>query len=161
MVVIVMGVSGAGKTTVGYMLAEALGWRFLDADDLHPESNLAKMAKGVPLTDEDRMPWLWMLSGLIGAALQQGDDLVLACSALKESYRKTLEVDPARVRFVFLDAPREVLARRLSERRGHFMPASMLDSQLATLEIPASALRVDVSPPVRDVVASIRQALGV
>ncbi|MBZ4422943.1 gluconokinase [Myxococcus sp. RHSTA-1-4] len=160
MVVIVMGVSGAGKTTVGHGLAAALGWRFLDADDLHSESNRAKMAAGVPLTDEDRWPWLWMLSGVIGEALRQGGGLVVACSALKESYRKVLEVDPARVRWVYLDAPREVLARRLALRRGHFMPPSLLDSQLATLEVPTGALRVDVSSPVSEVVARIREGLG-
>jgi gluconokinase len=160
MVVIIMGVSGAGKTTVGATLAEALGWRFLDADDLHPAPNLAKMASGIPLTDEDRWPWLWMLSGIIGAALKQGDALVIACSALKEAYRKVLEVDPKQVRWVFLDAPRELLARRLAERKGHFLPASMLDSQLATLEVPTSALRVDVSPPTKEVVARIIEELG-
>ncbi|NMO16030.1 gluconokinase [Pyxidicoccus fallax] len=160
MVVIVMGVSGAGKTTVGSSLAEALGWRFLDADDLHPVPNKVKMAQGVPLTDEDRWPWLWMLSGVIGEALRQGDGLVVACSALKEAYRKVLEVDAARVRFVYLDASRELLASRLSQRHGHFMPPSLLDSQLATLEVPDSALRVDVTPPVKEVVARIREGLG-
>lgn len=160
MVVIVMGVSGAGKTTVGRALAASLGWRFVDADDLHPQSNIAKMAAGVPLTDEDRWPWLWMLSGLIGAALKQGDDVVLACSALKASYRQVLAVDPARVRWVYLDAPREVLAKRLSQRHGHFMPPSLLDSQLATLELPEDALRVDVTPPPDVVVKRIREALG-
>ncbi len=162
MVVIVMGVSGSGKTTVGHALAQSLGWRFVDADDLHPQSNIVKMAAGVPLTDEDRWPWLWMLSGMIGAALKQGDDLVVACSALKASYRKVLalEPEPARVRWVYLDAPREVLARRLAHRHGHFMPPSLLDSQLATLELPTDALRVDVSPPPDEVVKRIREELG-
>lgn len=161
MVVIVMGVSGAGKTTVGHALAAALGWRFLDADDLHPEPNRVKLASGVPLTDEDRWPWLWLLAGVIGEALRQEDGLVMACSALKEAYRKVLEVDPARVRVVYLDAPREVLARRLAERQGHFMPPSLLDSQLATLEVPAGALRVDVTPPVDAVVRRVREGLGI
>ncbi|QSQ20702.1 gluconokinase [Pyxidicoccus parkwayensis] len=160
MVVIVMGVSGAGKTTEGRALAASLGWRFVDADDLHPQSNIAKMAAGVPLTDEDRWPWLRMLSGLIGAALKQGDDLVVACSALKASYRQVLEVDPARMRWVYLDAPREVLASRLAQRHGHFMPPSLLDSQLETLELPANALRVDVTPPPEEVVKRIREGLG-
>jgi gluconokinase len=160
MVVIVMGVSGAGKTTVGQTLAESLGWRFVDADDLHPKANVVKMAAGVPLTDEDRWPWLQVLREVVLEALARGEDLVLVCSALKRSYRALLDVDPARMRWVYLDAPREVLARRLSQRHGHFMPPSLLDSQLATLEVPEDALRVDVSPPPEAVVRSIREALG-
>jgi gluconokinase len=160
MVVIVMGVSGAGKTTVGRALADALGWRFVDADDLHPKDNIVKMAAGVPLVDEDRWPWLQVLREVVAEALERDEDLVLVCSALKSSYRAQLEVDPARMRWVYLDAPHEVLARRLANRHGHFMPPSLLDSQLATLEVPADALRVDVSPPVEEVVASIRAGLG-
>ncbi|MFP2908044.1 gluconokinase [Pyxidicoccus sp. 3LFB2] len=160
MVVIVMGVSGAGKTTVGRVLAESLGWRFVDADDLHPKDNIVKMAAGVPLSDEDRWPWLQVLREVVAEALERDEDLVLVCSALKTAYRELLEVDPARMRWVYLDAPREVLARRLSNRHGHFMPPSLLDSQLATLEVPADALRVDVSPPPEEVVQRIREGLG-
>ncbi|MCY1017373.1 gluconokinase [Pyxidicoccus sp. MSG2] len=160
MVVIVMGVSGAGKTTVGRALAAALGWRFVDADDLHPKASIAKMAAGVPLTDEDRWPWLQVLRGVMEDALARGEDLVMACSALKRSYRTVLEVDPSRMRWVYLNAPREVLARRLAQRHGHFMPPSLLDSQLATLEIPADALEVDVSPPPDVVVQHLREGLG-
>ncbi|WP_164017786.1 gluconokinase [Pyxidicoccus trucidator] len=160
MIVIVMGVSGAGKTTVGRALGKSLGWRFVDADDLHPKANVVKMAAGVPLTDEDRWPWLQVLREVVAEALERGEDLVLVCSALKSSYRALLEVDPSRMRWVYLDAPREVLARRLSQRHGHFMPPSLLDSQLATLEVPEDALRVDVSPPPDVVVKRIREGLG-
>ncbi|MCP3163583.1 gluconokinase [Myxococcus qinghaiensis] len=160
MVVIVMGVSGAGKTTVGKALAESLGWRFLDADDLHPQSNVAKMAAGVPLTDEDRWPWLDLVRGQLQTALERGEDLVLASSALKRAYRDQLEVDPKRTRWVYLNAPRAVLASRLAKRHGHFMPPSLLDSQLATLEVPTQALEVDVSPPPPEVVARIREGLN-
>ncbi|MCP3136236.1 gluconokinase [Pyxidicoccus xibeiensis] len=160
MVVIVMGVSGAGKTTVGRALAEALGWRFVDADDLHPKANVEKMAAGVPLTDEDRWPWLAAIRQVMADALARGEDLVLANSALKKAYRDRLAVDPERVRFVYLDAPREVLAHRLSQRQGHFMPPSLLDSQLATLEPPLHALIVDVTPPPPEVVKAIRRGLG-
>jgi gluconokinase len=161
MVVIVMGVSGAGKTTVGKALAQALGWRFVDADDLHPKSNIAKMAAGVPLTDEDRWPWLQVLRGVMEDALKRGESLVMACSALKRAYRKVLEVDPSQVRWVFLNAPHDVLARRLAQRHGHFMPPSLLDTQLATLEVPPDALEVDVSPPPDVVVQHLREGLGV
>ncbi|WP_163997773.1 gluconokinase [Pyxidicoccus caerfyrddinensis] len=160
MVVIVMGVSGAGKTTVGQALSAALGWRFVDADDLHPKANIAKMAAGVPLTDEDRWPWLQVLRGVMEDALARGEDLVMACSALKRSYRTVLEVDPSRVRWVYLNAPRDVLARRLAQRHGHFMPPSLLDTQLAALEVPEDALEVDVSPPPDVVVKHLREGLG-
>ncbi|MGZ3459248.1 MAG: gluconokinase [Archangium sp.] len=160
MVVIVMGVSGAGKTTVGERLAASLGWSFLDADAFHPPGNVAKMAAGVPLTDEDRAPWLERLRERMGSALETGEDLVLACSALKRSYRERLTVDAARQRWVYLHAPRELLAERLARRRGHYMPPALLDSQLAALEPPADALWVDVSADPDTVVATIIQRLG-
>jgi gluconokinase len=159
-VVIVMGVSGAGKTTVGQRLAAALGWRFRDADDLHSRENIAKMAAGIALTDEDRAPWLAALREVIRNALASGEDVVLACSALKRSYRERLTVDGARERWVYLWAPREVLAERLARRRGHYMPLTLLDSQLATLEVPEGALGVDVSPDPDTVVATILRGLG-
>lgn len=160
MVVIVMGVSGSGKTTVGSTLAAVLGWRFLDADDLHPVANVTKMAAGVPLTDADRWPWLERLHEELKAALARGESVVVACSALKKAYRRYLEVDVARTRWVFLSAPREVLAERLRDRPGHFMPPSLLGSQLDTLEPPEGALPVDVTPPLEVVVARIREGLG-
>lgn len=161
MVIILMGVSGAGKTTVGKRLAEALGWRFLEGDDFHPPANVAKMAAGIPLTDEDRMPWLQRLRGLVAEVLARGEDAVLACSALKRTYRQLLTVDPARVRWVYLWAPREVIASRLAARTGHFMPLTLLGSQWETLETPEDALQVDVTPGPDEVVATIRARLGV
>jgi len=160
MVIIVMGVSGVGKTTVGRALASELGWRFLEGDHLHPAANVAKMAAGVPLTEEDRAPWLEQLRGLISQALEQGEDVVLSCSALRRSYRQRLAVDPARVRWVYLTAPAEVIAERLRQRTGHFMPLSLLESQLATLEAPDDALVVDVTPGPTFVLAFIRAGLG-
>lgn len=161
MVIILMGVSGVGKTAVGKRLAEALGWRFLEGDDFHPLANVAKMAAGIPLTDEDRMPWLERLRELVAEVLARGEGAVLACSALKRSYRQLLTVDPARVRWVYLWAPREVIASRLLRRTGHFMPPALLGSQLETLEAPEDALRVDVTPELDEVVAAIRARLRV
>ena len=160
MVVIVMGVSGAGKTTVGHRLAEALGWRFLDADDVHPAANIAKMTAGVALTDEDRAPWLARLRELIREALGRDESLVLACSALKSDYRERLTVDEAHQRWVYLHAPREVLAQRLSLRQGHYMPSSLLDSQLADLQVPEGALSVDVSADPDTVLGRVLAVLG-
>jgi gluconokinase len=160
-VIILMGVSGAGKSTIGKQLAQALGWRFLEGDDFHSPASVAKMASGQALTDEDRRPWLEHLRQAIAEALARDEDVVLACSALKQSYREELTVDAARVRWVYLWAPREVIARRLAQRTGHFMPPSLLGSQLETLEAPVDALKVDVSPGVAEVVATLRTALGV
>jgi gluconokinase len=159
-VIILMGVAGSGKTTVGRRLAEVLGWRFLEGDAFHPPANVAKMMAGIPLTDEDRVPWLERLRGLIVDTLARGENAVLACSALKQSYRRLLTVDPVRVRWVFLWAPREVIAERLAKRTGHFMPVSLLGSQFATLEEPAEALKVDVTLGLDEVVAAIRAGLG-
>jgi gluconokinase len=161
MVVLVMGVAGSGKTTVGQRLAAELGWHFVDADDLHPRANVEKMAAGVALTDEDRGPWLERLRGEVERALEAGEPLVLACSALKRAYRERLVVDPTRVRLVYLSGSRELLASRLAGRRGHFMPPSLLDSQLEALEPPAGAVRVDVSAEPAEVVAAVRAGLGV
>lgn len=155
--VVVMGVAGAGKTTVGRALAESLGWLFLEADDLHPDANRAKMARGEGLTDEDREPWLAALEARLEA--HRGESLVLACSALRESHRARLARARA-VRFVYLDVPPEVLRERLARRRGHYAGISLLPSQLATLEPPADAIRVDGTRPVGELVATLRGALG-
>ena len=160
MVIILMGVSGVGKTAVGTRLAEVLGWRFRDADDFHSAESIAKMAAGVSLTDEDRWPWLERLRELIRSALESGEDVVLACSALRRVYRERLTVDAARERWVSLWAPREVIAARLALRRGHYMPATLLDSQLATLEAADDALRVDVAGDLDAIVAHLIQELG-
>jgi gluconokinase len=159
-VIVLMGVSGVGKTTVGTRLAAALGWRFRDADDFHAPESIAKMATGIPLTDEDRWPWLARLREVIRSALESGEDVVLACSALRKVYRERLSVDPTRERWVYLWAPREVIARRLAERRGHYMPPTLLGSQLATLELPEGVLKVDVSAGPDAVVATLLRELG-
>lgn len=160
MVVTLMGVSGVGKTTLGEALAEALGWRFLDADAFHPPANVEKMRSGIPLTDEDRAPWLARLRERLEDGLARGEHLVLACSALRESYREVLTVDPSRQRWVYLRLPPEHLQQRMSQRQGHYMPPSLLDSQLATLEPPGDALVVDATPPPEQLVATIRAGLG-
>ena len=159
-VVIIMGVSGAGKTTVGSRLAVRLGWRFLDADDVHPEANVAKMRAGRALDDEDRAPWLLRLRERVEAALTAGEGLVLACSALRAPYREVLTVDPGRQRWVYLHASRELLAQRLAARQGHYMPPALLDSQLAALELPEAALAVDVAAEPDTVVETIVGSLG-
>jgi gluconokinase len=129
--IVVMGVSGSGKTTVGIALAAALGVPFRDADDLHPAANVAKMAAGHALTDDDRMPWLALVGAELAAA---SDGLVIACSALTGVYRASIRAAAPSTRFVFLDGSRDLLESRMRHRHGHFMPASLLDSQLATLE---------------------------
>ncbi len=152
--IVVMGVAGAGKTVVGRSLARALGWRFVDGDDHHPAVNRAKMSAGIPLTDEDRWPWLDRLRALLDEGVAAGTGTVLACSALKASYRARLGTDDPHVAVVFLDGDPEVIASRLQARRGHYMPASLLGSQLAALEPPADALRVDVGAAPDTVVAT-------
>jgi gluconokinase len=158
-VVVLMGVSGAGKTTIGERLAAALGIAFLDADDLHPPANVAKMARGEPLDDADRAPWLAAVRRAIDARLATGLGAVVACSALRQSYRDALDVPRPDVPLVWLTAPAHVIADRLAARHGHFMPPALLPSQLATLEPPADAVVVDVTPPPDAVVATIRAAL--
>ncbi|MGF2949313.1 gluconokinase [Microbacterium alcoholitolerans] len=147
--IVVMGVSGAGKTTIAQLLAERLGAPFIDADDLHGPENVAKMSAGIPLTDEDRMPWL----GRVGKALDQHPAPVVACSALKRVYRDALRAHAPRVRFVMLAADVERLAAQVSGRTDHFMPPALLQSQLETLEPleadePGMIVRVDAEPDV-------------
>jgi gluconokinase len=159
-VIIVMGVAGSGKTTVGTALAVALGWRFVDADDHHTAASIAKMARGEPLDDADRWPWLDGLRAIVAEALAGGVGLVLACSALKGSYRARLVDGDAggRVRFVYLAGTAELFRARLAQRPGHFMKSGMLDSQLAAFEPPRDALSMDASLPVPTLVARIRTA---
>jgi carbohydrate kinase (thermoresistant glucokinase family) len=135
-VVVMMGVSGSGKSTVAHRLAEELGWDFEEGDDLHPAVNVAKMAAGEPLTDADREPWLAAVASWIDGEIDSGRHGVITCSALKRGYRDLLR--RPQVLFVYLSVPRAELRRRLRHRTGHYMPASLLDSQLATLEPPAA-----------------------
>jgi len=147
MIVIVAGVSGSGKTTVGALLAGRLGWPFTDGDLLHPAANIAKMAGGVPLTDEDRLPWLQAIGALMDTDIAAGQPAVLACSALRRSYRDLLLAGRPAARMAFLDVARQVAADRLAARHGHFFRPALLDSQFAALEPPgADEPRVIVVP---------------
>lgn len=159
-----MGVSGSGKTTIATKLAEVSGCAFAEGDDFHPPGNVAKMARGEPLSDEDRAPWLAALAAWIRAQDAAGRSTVLACSALKRAYRDTLRAGaPGRVFFLHLTAPRAALADRLRRRRGHYMPASLLDSQLATLEPLAPdepGVALDATQPPEAVVARALEQLS-
>jgi len=146
-IVVVMGASGAGKTTVGGLLAERLECEFLDADDFHPPENVAKMAAGIPLDDDDRAPWLEALNRLLRSRAAAGSGAVLACSALKRSYRERLAAGLERFALVYLHADVELLRARLRARSHRYMPASLLGSQLAILEPPAQAIVVDAAEP--------------
>jgi len=154
MIVVVMGVSGSGKSTVGEALASVLHWPFLDADDFHPQANVAKMARGEPLTDDDRWPWLDRLAAELAA---RGGNAVLACSALRAAYRERLS-RAGDVRFVHLHGDRDTIAARLASRQHRYMPATLLDSQFATLESPVDALALDVHDPVDAQVRAIVKA---
>lgn len=159
MIVIVMGVVGSGKTTVGKLLASELGWQFADADAFHPASNVEKIRHGVPLTDEDREPWLGQLRAAILRWIEEGQSTVLACSALKSSYRAQLQVDP-QVHFVYLKGSRELIAERLRARHGHFAGEAILASQMADLEEPEAASQVEISATPAYIVDRIRKALA-
>lgn len=159
MIVIVMGVAGSGKTTIGRLLAKALGWPFYDADSFHPPENVRKMASGTPLTDEDRQPWLEGLRELIEALAEQEQNGVLACSALKRSYREKLESGAAEVRWVYLEADRDLIHARLADRRDHYMPAALAESQFAALEEPVRAIVVPADDRPADIVSKVRSEL--
>jgi gluconokinase len=160
MIVVLMGVTGSGKTTLGQLLADQLGWTFVEGDAFHPEANVQKMRRGEPLTDADRAPWLRALRARIDELAAAGRSAVVACSALKQAYRDVLADGRPEVVFVHLTAPAAVIRDRLDHRRGHYMPPALLDSQLATLEPPAGACAVDVTSPAADGVAAIRRAIG-
>ena len=157
-VYVVMGITGSGKSTVGATLARKLGVDFVEGDDYHPPENLQRMASGIPLTDDDRASWLRALAARIREAHDAGTGLVVTCSALKRSYRDIFRAAAPELRFVFLNGPRALISERLAERRGHFMPASLLDSQLATLEEPAVdelAWAYDISESAQKIVDDI------
>jgi len=162
MIVVLMGVSGSGKTTIGTLLAQRLGAAFTDADDYHPAANKAKMAAGHPLNDEDRQPWLETLNALLRGWYGSEASGVLACSALKEAYRATLAagMPEGAVRFVLLDGPKELIAERLAERQHEYMNPKLLESQLATLEKPRDALTVVNDRPPEVVVEEILRELA-
>lgn len=160
MVIVVMGVSGVGKTTVGMLLARALGAEFAEGDSYHPPANVEKMRNGAPLDDEDRWPWLQILAAEIDTWLAECRDVVLACSALKRAYRDLLAHGRPEVRFVYLQGEAALLRARLDQRRGHYMPPTLLASQLAALEEPDDALTIDVSGPPEVIVEQIRVALA-
>ena len=159
MIVVLMGVCGCGKTRVGEALAADLGWHFFDADDFHPPANVAKMAAGHPLDDDDRWPWLDRMADEMGALNARGESAVLACSALKARYRDRLR-RAGEVRFVHLEGDRATIAERIGGRAHRYMPASLLDSQFEALEVPTDAIPVDIRLPVADEVALIRSALS-
>ena len=160
-VLVVMGVSGTGKSTVAGLLAGHLGWPFEEGDELHPETNVEKMERGIPLTDEDRWPWLDRIGAWIDAQAQAGEPGIVTCSALRRAYRDRLR--RPNVVFVFLSGTREVIQRRMAARSGHFMPLSLLDSQLATLEPPGpdeQVITVDLAGTPEEEVAEVLAALA-
>jgi gluconokinase len=159
MILILMGVVGSGKTTVGRLLAVQLGWQFADADDFHSPTNVEKIRRGIALDDRDRAPWLNRLGSEIARWNSSGINVVLACSALKESYRKELAVGPA-VRFAYLKGDPALIGQRLRARQKHFADEQILASQLADLEEPHSALTVDIAQTPAEIVAEIRERLA-
>jgi gluconokinase len=160
MVVIVMGVTGAGKTTVGNMLAGQLAWTFVDADSFHAAANVDKMRRGIPLDDADRAPWLQAMRDAISQWIQDRGNVVLACSALKRSYRDELRVGPE-VRVVYLKGSKELISSRLRQRHGHFAGESILAGQFADLEEPTDAIVVDVGLSPEEIVRGIREQLNI
>lgn len=158
-VFMVMGVSGSGKSTLGATFADTLGGRFLDGDDYHPQDNVDHMAKGLPLTDDMRWPWLTLIAEAVNAARQEAE-IVFACSALRRSYRNHLRQRIPDMRLIYLNAPRDIVELRLAAREGHFMPPSLLQSQYDALEVPATAwatLHIDLTIP--EMIAKLKQGL--
>ena len=161
MILIIMGVAGSGKTTVGKRLASDLSWPFYDGDDFHPSANIAKMRNGAPLTDEDRFAWLAALRRLMDRLLCEQTSAVLACSALKHAYREQLQGTDTSVHFIYLKGSYELIHQRIEGRRDHFMKADLLASQYDALEEPAEALTVDASAAPATIIEKIRKTLAV
>jgi len=161
-VVVVMGVSGSGKTTIAERLAAAEGWTLLEGDSFHPPANVAKMASGTPLTDADRWPWLRAIAAEIDAYRARGESAVVACSALRRAYRDVLIGERSDVRLVYLKGSRALIAERLRARKGHFMPPALLDSQFRTLEEPGAdenPIAVEIGGTPDEIVRVIRESL--
>lgn len=161
--VVVMGVAGSGKTTIGEKLAERLGWPYQDADKFHPAANVQKMSAGHPLTDEDRWPWLRAIADEIDRVCSRAGHVVIGCSALKRAYRDVLVHDRDDVRIVYLDGSQELIARRLKARKGHFMPPALLDSQFSTLQPPGPdehPVTVSIDASVEAIVGAIMRKLA-
>jgi gluconokinase len=161
MIILVMGVSGSGKSTIGQLLADSLHWEFADADSFHSPENIEKMRHGIPLNDLDRMPWLLALQQVIQQCLQKNKNMVLACSALKATYRQVLVLDEERVKLVYLKGAFELIQKRLQTRQSHFMSEKLLKSQFDALEEPSGAITVDVSDAQEVIVQKIRVSLGI
>ncbi|ANK84417.1 MULTISPECIES: gluconokinase [unclassified Rhizobium] len=162
--IIVMGVSGCGKSSVGEKLAEALHLAFVEGDALHPAANVEKMSKGIPLTDEDRMPWLDLTGKRMQASLEKGEGIIVSCSALKRTYRDRLRAAAGgNLFFVYLEGSKALLTKRMGERKGHFMPISLLESQLATLEVPTGEpgiVTVDIDDTIDGIAATALSGLS-
>lgn len=159
-IIVFMGVSGCGKSTVGKLLAARLGWRFYEGDDFHSTGNIEKMASGVALSDADRFPWLQRIRSELDACSKGGSNAVLACSALRSKYRDILSAGTSDIRFVYLKGNIDLIRRRLSARRDHYMKAHMLDSQLAGLEEPNAAIYADITDAPDDIVSQVIGELG-
>lgn len=163
---VVMGVAGSGKTTLAAALSQQLGWACAEADEFHPQSNIDKMTQGIPLQDGDRWPWLQEIQGWMTAQAQAGHSTVLTCSALKQSYRRLLSEAQGRVLFIHLDGRADLIGQRMQGREGHFMPSTLLPSQLAALEplsdeeLAAGSLRLDISKSPEELVMAVVAALG-
>lgn len=156
MVIILMGVAGAGKTTIGTALAAALGWPFYEGDDFHPPSNIDKMTRGIALTDADRLPWLRALGCVIDTCIADNRDAVMTCSALKRTYRDILRAGRDAVRFVYLQGTYDLIQQRLQARQEHFMPAELLRSQFTTLEEPDDALTIPIAHDTATIVKMVQ-----
>lgn len=161
MIVVVMGVSGSGKSTVGRLLAKRLGWKYYEGDEYHSAGNVAKMSKGISLTDEDRQPWLERLRRAMDACARNGSNAVFACSALRDRYRTFLAAGKVNIRFVYLKGDASIIRERMNSRSSHYMRAEMLDSQIASLEEPDNAIVADIRYSPQDIASHITRELGI
>lgn len=159
MVILIMGVSGSGKTTIGEGLASELNWKFRDADEFHPSENIEKMRQGIPLNDDDRRPWLQALRQAIDEALQTNTNLILTCSALKAAYRQVLGEPSDKIKFVYLKGSFELIEQRLKQRQGHYMKADLLKTQFDALEEPVDAIAIDIAQSPSVITQQIKNCL--